>query len=75
MGNKGGSLLKEELGLAVHPDSWGEKNHVIGRVYLEHALLVADVMVVIESACRKHHGVKLIHEDELALPMDRQPFG
>src|ERR1017187_6559531 len=44
LGNKGGALLKQELGIAVHPDSWDEKNHFIGRVYLEHALFVADVM-------------------------------
>jgi hypothetical protein len=56
-------------------NSWNEKNHAIGRVYLEHALLVADVMVAIELACRKHGRVKLIYEDELALPLQRQPFG
>jgi DNA-binding Lrp family transcriptional regulator len=74
LGNKGGALLKQELGLAVHPDSWDEKNHIIGRIYLEHALLVADVMVAIELACRKHGGIQLLYEDELALPSDRQPF-
>jgi DNA-binding Lrp family transcriptional regulator len=47
LGNKGGALLKQEFGIAVHPDSWGEKNHVIGRVYLEHALLVSDIMMAI----------------------------
>jgi hypothetical protein len=75
LGNKGRMLLKQELGIAVHPDLWGEKNHVIGRVYLEHTLLVADVMVAIELACRKHGSAIIIYEDKLALPMDRQPFG
>jgi hypothetical protein len=64
LGNKGGVLLKQEFGIAVHPDSWSEKNHAVGRVYLEHALLVSDVMVSLELACRKH-GVKLLYEDEL----------
>lgn len=75
LGNKGGALLKQELGIAVDSISWSEKNNVIGRVYLEHALLVSDVIVAIELACRKHGGIKLIYEDELALPVDRQPFG
>jgi DNA-binding Lrp family transcriptional regulator len=75
LGNKGGTLLKQELGIAVHHDSWGEKNHVIGRVYLEHTLLVADVMVAIELACRKHGGVRLLYENQLALPLKHQPFG
>jgi hypothetical protein len=74
LGNKGGSLLREEVGLAVDPHSWSEKNHVIGRVYLEHALLVADVMVAIELACRKHGGVRLFYENQLALQSERQPF-
>ena len=74
LGNKGGALLKQELGIAMHPDSWGEKNHVIGRVYLEHALFVADVMVAIELACRKRDGIRLLYEDQLALHSERQPF-
>jgi hypothetical protein len=74
LGNKGGALLKQELGITVDPISWGEKNHVIGGVYLEHALLVSDVMVAIELACRKRGGVKLLYEDQLALHSERQPF-
>jgi hypothetical protein len=61
--------------MTVDSGSWNEKNHVIGRVYLEHALLVSDVMLAIELACRKRGDIKLIYEDELALPMERQPFG
>jgi len=72
LGNKGGALLKQEIGLAVHPDSWSEKNHAIGRVYLEHTLFVADVMVAIELACRKHGGIRLLYEDQLH--SERQPF-
>jgi hypothetical protein len=75
LGNKGGVLLKQEFGIAVDPHSWSEKNHVIGRVYLEHTLLVSDVMVAIDLACRKRGSIKLIYEDELALPLKRQPFG
>src|SRR5882724_5709713 len=73
LGNKGGVVLKQ-VGLVVHPDSWSEKNNVIGRVYLEHTLLVADVMVAVELACRKHGGVKLLYEDQLGLQSERQPF-
>lgn len=73
LGNKGGALLRRELGVAVDSVAWSEKNHAVGRVYLEHALLVADVMVAIELACRKR-GVRLLYEDELALPVQKQPF-
>lgn len=38
-------------------------------MYLEHALLVSDVMVSLELACRQH-GVRLLHEAELNLPVE-----
>lgn len=73
LGNKGGALLKQELGIAVRPASWGEKNRAVGRMFLEHALLVSDVMVTIELACRKR-GIRFVTEKELALPGQRQSF-
>jgi hypothetical protein len=60
LGNKSGSLLQ------LNPASWGEKNRGIGRMYLAHALLVSDVMVALELACRRHR-IRLLHEDELQL--------
>ena len=63
LGNKSGSLLQ------LNPASWGEKNRAIGRIYLAHALLVSDVMVSLELACRRH-GIRLLHEDELNLPVE-----
>jgi DNA-binding Lrp family transcriptional regulator len=63
LGNKSGSLLQ------LAPASWGEKNRGIGRMYLAHALLVSDVMVFLELTCRRH-GIRLLHEDELNLPVE-----
>ena len=63
LGNKSGSLLQ------LNPVAWGEKNRAIGRMYLAHALLVSDVMVALELACRQH-GIRLLHEDELHLPVE-----
>ena len=63
LGNKSGSLLQ------LNPASWGEKNRAIGRMYLAHALLVSEVMVSLELACRQR-GIRLLHEDELNLPVE-----
>ena len=73
LGDKGSALLKEELGGAFRELSWGEKNRAAGRMFLEHALLVSDVMVTIELACRTR-GIRLITEKEVALPGKCQPF-
>ena len=66
--------MKQELGVAFREVSWDEKNRAVGRMFLEHALLVSDVMVAIELACRKRDGIRLLYEDQLALRSERQPF-
>ena len=74
LGNKAGTLLNQELGVVMRTVSWNEKNSAVGRVFLEHALLVSDVMVSLELACRKHDGIRLLYEDQLALRSEYQPF-
>src|ERR1035437_8995334 len=71
LSNKGRKLLERELGVT---GSWNEKNQDIGRMFLEHAILVSDVMVSIELACRKSGDVRLLYEDQLALQSKRNQF-
>jgi hypothetical protein len=73
LGNKGGTLFQQELGEAFGRLSWGEKNRAVGRIYLEHALLVSNVMVTIELACRER-GIRLLTESELAPPGKHHSF-
>ena len=65
LGNKGASLLAKEPGYSLRALLWDQKNVSIGRVFLKHALLVSDVMVAIEMACRER-GIRLLTERELA---------
>src|ERR1019366_5736408 len=67
LGNKGAAILRRDLVLGLGQVRWGEKNRATGRVYLEHALLVSDVMVAIELACRRR-GIRLLTAHELAVP-------
>jgi hypothetical protein len=64
LGRKGAKLLEKEFGIAA---SGGEKDQDVGQIFLEHALLVSDVMVSIELACRKSGDISLLYEDQLAL--------
>lgn len=75
LGNKGETLLAQELGITVRPVSWGERNPPIGRVYLEHALLVSDLMVALELACRKNGRVRLIAGEDLLSSPKANPTG
>jgi len=68
MSKKGAQLLQKENGSAV---SWGGGGDDVGQIFLEHAILVSDVMVAIELACQKRGDIRLLYEDELALPNGR----
>lgn len=71
LGRKGEQLLEQQLGITVDT---AEKDLAVGQLFIDHTLMVADVMVAIELACRKHNGIRLLYEDELMLPVARQPF-
>lgn len=60
MGNKGGILMRHELGDSFRPLFWGEKNRAVGRIFLEHALLVSEVLVALEMACRNSPSAHLL---------------
>ncbi len=70
LGNQGAALLQQELAVSFRELSQDEKNRSAGRIFLEHALLVGDVMVAIELACRQN-GIRLLTERELTLAFDR----
>jgi len=68
LGNKGAKLLKEELGVRMRHLRLNDQNQSVGRVYLNHALLVSDVMVAIELGCRNLAGLNFIPGDALPRP-------
>lgn len=78
LGHKGAALLKRDGGLAYHELDWGKRNRSVGRLFLEHALLVSDVMVALELACRNSGCVRLLTSKDVPLPESlrthRQPF-
>src|SRR5580704_16910013 len=51
LGNKGAAWLKRELSLPFHQLDWKRKN-CVGRLFLEHALLVSDIMIALELSSR-----------------------
>jgi DNA-binding Lrp family transcriptional regulator len=73
LGNKGAAWLKRELSLQFHQLDWQQKSYV-GRLFLEHALLVSDIMVALELACRDRKDIRLLSADDLQIPNRREPF-
>jgi hypothetical protein len=68
LGGKSASLLKQEYGTDFNVGLFGEKNDPPHRLFFDHALLVSDIMVTFELACRKAEGVRLLSADELPIP-------
>lgn len=68
LGNKAVALLKREGSLPNNRLDWGTKNRNTGRIFLEHALLISEIMVGLEIACRRNGRVRLLTADELPVP-------
>lgn len=73
LGKAGGALLRHTWDIAVRADTWDAQGDEDGRIFLKHSLLVSEVMVSLELACRKQ-GVRLLYEDELDLPVKKRPL-
>ena len=74
LGSKGGKLLFQENGQSVHPARWSKKNHMVGRLFLEHALFVSDIMSAIEVACQRHGSIQFLQDESLGLRLRKRPF-
>ena len=80
LGNRGVKLLAERFQIPPPKVDWTWKNRKTRRVFLEHTLLVADVMVALELACRENGKVRLVEPSEIlaaapeATQRRRNPF-
>lgn len=81
LGNKGADVLARDADIPRGKINWTAKNKAAGPIFLEHTLLIADVMVAIEAACQQHGRVRIIEPDEIlaqapeATRRKRNPLG
>lgn len=64
LGKRGAEILEAE-GVARRGVRWDTKNRNLSRVFLHHALAVAEVMVAFEVVCRSREGVRLIPPEKV----------
>ena len=80
LADRGAELLRLTETPSLRALEWSAKNRAVKHLFLEHALLVSDVMVSLELACRQHDGVRFLNSDELPLPaatrsrLELEPF-
>ena len=73
IGDQGAQLLKREHDVTAKELRWSEKNRKVERMFLQHALLVSDIMVAFELACREKN-IRLLSEQELQVRGNEKPF-
>lgn len=78
LGNRGVAFLRRRENIAAHRLDWSVRNRSVQRLFLEHALLIAEVMLAFEETCRHRGDVRLLADDALPLPeatrRQREPF-
>lgn len=68
LGNRGADLLAQQDGERRAKVDWTAKNRESGRLFIEHTLLIADVMIALMLATASRDDVQLIDGNEL-LPL------
>jgi hypothetical protein len=56
LGNKGMQLLGREDAISRRKLDWTARNRSVTRLFMEHALVVADAMTALELSCRSHEA-------------------
>ena len=74
LGNRGAYLLQQISGAQRPRLDWSAKNQSAKPLYLQHTLMVADVMVALERACQENDKVRLIEAPELAARIPSSTF-
>ncbi len=78
LGNRGVAFLRRRDNIPAHRLDWSVRNRSVQRLFLEHALLIAEVMLAFEETCRHRGNVRLLADDALPLPeptrRQREPF-
>jgi DNA-binding Lrp family transcriptional regulator len=65
LGNRGAELLEVRGEFRRGGIRWDTKKRNVSRVFLHHTLVVAEVMVAFEIACRNCEGVRFIPPEEV----------
>ena len=68
LGTRGAAFLRRVDNIPFRRLDWSPRNGSVKRLFLEHALMISDIMVALEIACRNRADVRLLMDDELLLP-------
>lgn len=78
LASRGAGRLRRDLNMPFERMDWTTRSKRIGRLFLDHTLMVSDFMAALELDCRQRPDVRLLHAHELPQPKgrgnSREPF-
>ncbi|MBL9184073.1 MAG: replication-relaxation family protein [Verrucomicrobiaceae bacterium] len=72
LASRGAGRLRRDLDMPFERMDWTTRNKGIGRLFLEHTLMVSDFMAALELDCRQRPDVRLLFAHELPQPKGRE---
>lgn len=72
LASRGAGRLRRDLDMPFHRMDWTTRNKGVGRLFLEHTLMVSDFMAALELDCRQRPDVCLLYAHELPQPKGRE---
>ena len=52
LGSRGAALMRRQFDVPFHRMVWARSEKSIGRMFLEHTLMVAEIVIAVSSHCR-----------------------
>ena len=71
LGNQGAEVLERDFGQKLPHIDWTSKNREVKIIFLEHALLVSEFLLIIRLACRERSNIEFISPKAL---VERKPL-
>jgi len=65
LGNRGAAVLADVDGMAMPSVDWTDKNRTAHRPFIEHALLISDLLVSLEVAVRRRSDIVLLSRADI----------
>ena len=72
LASRGAGRLRRDLDMPFERMDWTTRNKGIGRLFLEHTLMVSDFMAALEFDIRQRPDVRLLYSHELPQPRGRE---
>ncbi len=72
LASRGAGRLRRDLNMPFERMDWTTRNKGVGRLFLEHTLMVSDFLAALELDCHNRPDVRLLYAHELPQPKGRE---